>query len=181
MMVSRQKLANAKRRPGHVRLIETLGRLVIADIGRCETSDGIDESRSKPQSCRACKSSNSSRHARAKSCHKSIVPRIANSFPAGATGLGPGNGGLSQFATTLVNPPTAVPANAAKAEMTEAFMERSATGARSRGATPAEPRRRGEPPLFLLGQRRGASEIRHELRCPERYDQNHCVCTRKRF
>jgi hypothetical protein len=28
---------------------------------------------------------------------------------------------------------------------------------------------------------RGASEISRELRCPLKYDQSHCLCTRRRF
>jgi hypothetical protein len=41
------------------------------------------------------------------------------------------------LATTLVNPPTAVPANAAKAEMTDAFMERPSVASAVLLAEPA--------------------------------------------
>ena len=37
------------------------------------------------------------------------------------------------------------------------------------------------PDYYYDADDRGPSEISRELRCPDRYDQNHCVWTRNRF
>src|SRR6266702_6375504 len=82
---------------------------------------------------------------------------------------------LRQFAIPVVRPPTAAPVRAASAEMMEA-----STGAISE--------RLRKSAVTVIGRGfgydaddRGPSEISRELRCPDRYDQSHCVWTRNLF